>query len=325
MKYNQQITLKHLLINNEKFIGLQFHSNKVLDALIKELEGIQWNEEFNMYCVPNRKTSLDNIYSLFRGVAWINSQYFFQESRSKKLIETFDVSWYRKRTKSSNFKYCPESYLQKLELKKYSNNTVKSYVTCFEDFINYYKDRKIDDLDENDIRKYLQWLTQSKRSNSYINQSINSIKFYYEIVMGMPNRFYSIERPRKDKKLPVVLSKEDVKKLIEATNNMKHRCIVSLIYSAGLRRSELLNLKLDDIDSSRMLIHIKDAKGNKDRFTILSETTLNDLRSYYKEWKPKTYLFESPDGEMYSPNSVGKIISSAAIKAGIKKHVTPHT
>ncbi|GAA4281921.1 site-specific tyrosine recombinase/integron integrase [Gaetbulibacter aestuarii] len=325
MKYNQQITLKHLLINNEKFIGLQFHSNKVLDALIKELEGIQWNEEFNMYCIPNRKASLDNIYSLFRGVAWINSQYFFQESRSKKLKETFDVSWYRKRTKSLSFKYCPESYLQKLELKKYSNNTVRSYVTCFEDFINYYKDRQIDDLDENDIRKYLQWLTQSKRSNSYINQSINSIKFYYEIVMGMPNRFYSIERPRKDKKLPVVLSKEDVKKLIDATNNIKHRCIVSLIYSAGLRRSELLNLKLDDIDSSRMLIHIKDAKGNKDRFTILSETTLTDLRSYYKKWKPETYLFESPDGDMYSPNSVGKIISAAAKNAGIKKHVTPHT
>ena len=325
MKYNQQITLKHLLINNKRYIGLQFHSNKIIDALIKELDGIKWSDEFGMHYLPNSKSNLDSIYSLFRGVAWINSQYFFQESRSKNLKETFDVSWFRKRQKTSSFKYCPESYLQKLELKKYANSTVKTYVSCFEAFINYYEERELNDLNEIDIRKYLQWLAQSKRSNSYINQSINSIKFYYEIVMGMPNRFYSIERPRKHKKLPVVLSKEDIKKLIEATNNIKHRCIVSLIYSAGLRRSELLNLKISDIDSSRMLIHIKDAKGNKDRFTILSETVLKDLRIYYKEWKPKTFLFESRSRGIYSANSIGKIIAAAATKAGISKHVTPHT
>lgn len=325
MKYSQQITLKHLLIDNKKCIGLQFYSNKVINALIKELNGITWDDEFNMYYMPNNKVNLDAIYNLFRGIAWINSKYFFQESRSKQLSETFDVSWYRKRIRDNHFKLCPESYLQKLELKKYSNSTVKSYVSCFEEYINYYHDKDIDNLNENDIRLYLQWLVQNSRSNSYINQAVNSIKFYYEIVLGMPNRFYNIERPRKDKKLPIVLSKDNVKKIIEHTNNIKHRCIVSLLYSAGLRRSELLNLKLSDIDSSRMLVFIKDAKGNKDRYTLLSTNILNDLRLYYKEWKPTTYLFEGQKNEQYSAASVGKIVTEAAIKAGIKKRVSPHT
>lgn len=324
MKFSQQITLKHLLIDNKKCIGLQFYSNKVINAIIKELQSISWSDEFNMYYVPNTKNNLDRIYSLFRGVAWINSKYFFQQSRSKQLTETFDVSWFRNRERAPSYRFCPESYLQKLELKKYSNSTVKSYVSSFEDFINHYHDIVIDNLNENDIRLYLQLLIQNNRSNSYINQAINSIKFYYEMVLGMPNRFYSIERPKKERKLPIVLSKENVRKMIENTYNIKHRCIVSLLYSAGLRRSEILNLKLTDIDSSRMLVLVRDAKGKKDRYTLLSVKTLRDLRIYYKQWKPNIYLFESPNNDKYSPNSVGKIVSNAAIKAGIHKRVSPH-
>lgn len=325
MKFNQQITLKHLLIGNNKCIGLEFYSNKALNILVNELDAVAWSDEFNMHYLPNNKNNLDSIYNLFRGVAWINSKYFFQESRSKQLLETFDVSWFRNRKKHDGFRYCPESYLVKLELKKYSNSTVKSYVSAFENFINYYNETAIDELNENDIRQYLQWLVQKGRSKSYINQAINSIKFYYEIVLGMSNRFYNIERPRKDKKLPVVLSKVHVKKIIDNTNNLKHRCIVSLLYSAGLRRSELLNLKPTDIDSSRMLIFVRDAKGNKDRYTLLSSNTLRDLRQYYKAWKPSVYLFEGQKRDQYSANSVGKIINEAVIKAGIRKKVTPHT
>ena len=321
----QHITLKHLLIDNKKYIGLQFYSNKALNIIVKEIKDICWSDEFSMYYLPNNKNNLDAIYSLFRGIAWIDSQYFFQQSRSKQLTETFDVSWFRKRERAPHFRFCPESYLQKLELKKYSNNTVKSYVCCFEDFINYYRNIVINNINENDIRTYLQFLIQTNRSKPYINQSINSIKFYYEIVLGMPNRFYNIERPIKDKKLPIVLSKEHVLKLIENTNNIKHRCIVSLLYSAGLRRSELLNLKITDIDSSRMLINVRDAKGSKDRYSLLSKTALIDLRNYFKQWKPNIYLFESPNGGKYSPNSVGKIVTNAALKAGINKRVSPHT
>ncbi|GGW65716.1 site-specific recombinase XerD [Winogradskyella epiphytica] len=324
MKHSQHIQLKHLLIDNKRHIGLQFYTNKALEILVKELDSVQWSDSFNMYYIPNTKRHLDSVYRIFKGVAWIDSKYFFEKTRSKQLDEDFNIGWYKRRKHRLNYKYCPDSYVQKLELKKYSNNTVKSYIASFEDFINFYYNKEIDSLNEIDIRAYLTHLIEENRSNSYINVAINSIKFYYEIVKGMPNRLYMIERPRPEKKLPIVLSKEHVKRIIECTNNIKHRCIVSLLYSAGLRRSELLNLKLSHIDSSRMLIHVTDAKGNKDRYTLLSVNTLNDLRTYYKQWKPSDYLFESPTKGPYSANSVGKIVSDAAKKAGIKKRVSPH-
>ena len=140
----------------------------------------------------------------------------------------------------------------------------------------------------------------------------------------MPNRFYSIERPFKEVKLPKVLSQEEVKKIINATNNIKHRCIVGLLYSAGLRRQELLNLRIQDIDSKRMLVTIHQGKGKKDRITVLSEKVLEDLRLYFKEWKPTHYLFEGKPGEKYGRSSIGKIISRAASKSKISKVVTPH-
>ena len=324
MQLNKSITLKHLLINDKKQIGLQFSADKILIALTKELNGITWSNEFSIYYVQNSKSNIDKVFELFRGIAWINTQYFFEKSMSKNLNEVFDINWFRKRKRSPYYRLCPENYLRKLELKKYSNNTVKTYVSCFEKYINYYKDYNINALNENDIRAYLQLLINNKRSNSYINSTINSIKFYYEIVLGMPNRFYSIERPRREYKLPKVLPKEEVILLIENTNNLKHRCIVSLLYSAGLRRGELLNLKLNDIDSKRMVIRVLSAKGNKDRYTLLSNTALEDLRKYYKLWKPTNYLFEGVKKEKYSANSVGRIVANAAKKARIKNHVSPH-
>jgi integrase/recombinase XerD len=288
------------------------------------LPNILWNDEFKMYYVANNKANLDKVFELFRGVAWINSNYFFQRSRSKNLNEVFDVSWFRNRIRSPHYKFCPEEYLLKLELKKYSNNTVRMYVSCFERYINYYHDKDLESLNENDVRVFLQSLIQDNRSNSHINLSINSIKFFYEIVLGMPNRFYAIERPRRERKLPVVLSKEDVRLTIENTNNLKHKCIVSLLYSAGLRRNELLNLKLTDIDSKRMVIRVRDAKGNKDRYTLLGKSMLDDLRIYYKEYRPKIYLFEGKNEVKYNANSVFKIVSNAGLKAGIKIKVSPH-
>ena len=221
-------------------------------------------------------------------------------------------------------KTCPESYLAKLELKCYALNTVKTYVSCFEAFMNHFSNKELDELNENDIRGYLQKLIQEDCSHSYVNQAINSIKFYYEVVQEMPNRFYAIERPRVEEKLPQVLAKEEVLAMIQNTNNMKHRCVVSFLYSAGLRRSEVLNLEPQDIDSRRMVVRVKSGKGNKDRYSILSEKLLRDLRKYYVQWRPKKYLFEGPTGGKYSAESVVKIVKEAARKAGIKKNVTPH-
>lgn len=325
MKLNKHITLKHLLINNNKYIGLQFNSDKVLNSLVKDLNGLEWSNDYGMFCVPNNKTNLNAIFTLFKGIAWVNTNYFFDKSNSKQLDEKFDVQWFRNRKKSANYITCPESFLDKLEIKRYANNTVRSYVSCFERFINFYNHKEIDELNESDVREYIKSLVQNNWSNSYINQSINSIKFYYEVVLGMPNRFFKIERPRKEKKLPTVLSSSEVKYLINATSNIKHRCVISLLYSAGLRRSELLNLTLKDIDSERMLIKVVDSKGKKDRFTLLAKSTLEDLRTYYKEYRPQNYLFEGQNTEKYSATSVAQIIANAVAKTKIKKHVTAHT
>ena len=325
MSLSLHITLKHLLINNIPQIGLKFYANKTIQIRIKELEDVKWSKEFSMFYIFNSKENLNTIFNLFKGIAWIDTKYFFEKNKDKTLNESVDTSWVYNRKRKENYKFCPDNYLQKLELKNYAHNTIKTYVSCFERFMNYYSDQTINVLDENDIRNYLAFLIKTNRSDSYINQAINSIKFYYEIVLGLPNRFYNLERPRKSKKLPVVLSKEEVLSIISSTKNLKHKCIISLLYSAGLRRSELLNLKLTDIESNRMLIRVRDAKGNKDRYTILSKNILIDLRAYYKNYRPTNYLFEGQEKAQYSPNSVGNVVSNTAKRAGIKIPVTAHT
>ncbi|GAB1445341.1 MAG: site-specific integrase [Cyclobacteriaceae bacterium] len=319
------ITLRHYIINNEKCIGILFYPNKVIQALAKQLPQVKWSEEYQVVYIKNTHQNLDAIYSTFRGVAWINTRYFFK-NRPVNIQgnSNGDIRWAEDRILKVDYKRCPKEYLQKLELKKYSNNTIRSYVRCFEQYLNHYKDADPTELNELHIKEYLSTLIKKKVSNSYINQAINAIKFYYEIVLDMPNRFYDMERPIKEHKLPKVISKKEVLAIINNTANIKHKCIVALLYSAGLRRAELLNLKLTDIDSERMVIRIESAKGNKDRYSLLSHNVLEDLRIYFKQWRPQKYLFEGPGGTPYTGTSVEKIVKSAARKAGIFKPVSPH-
>lgn len=325
MDLKKHITLIHLSIDNKKYIGLKFRSDKVLERMVKALPEVSWNASLEIYCLLNTKEHVTLIFNHFRGIAWINSTYFFKKSHVKNLDEIFDVSWFRNRNLPQGYKCCPSSYLDKLELKGYANNTVKTYVSCFEKFLNYFPDTPISHLNEFQVREYLKYMVRNKASNSYINQSINSIKFYFEIVLDLPNQFYDIERPRRQRKLPVVLSPREIKMMITATHNLKHKCILGLLYSAGLRRSELINLKISDIDSERMVVKVNDAKGNKDRYTLLAKTVLEDLRLYYKQYKPNNYLFEGQTKDRYSASSIQNIINYSTQIAGIKKRVTAHT
>lgn len=320
----RNITLKHLLVDQKRCIGLQFYPDKVLNALIKSLPDLKWSDQFGMAYVPNTPKHFDAIFNTFKGVAWLNCAHF-SNKRAVTLNETApDISYFEKRTCKPDYRTVPKEFLQKLYIKKYSQNTVRIYVTLFERFINHYKDTPLLEITEKEIHDYLEKLVINKFSDSYINQAINSIKFYYEVVLGMPNMFYSIDRPQKAERLPEVLSKEKVLEMIRKTQNIKHKCIIKLLYSAGLRRSELLNLKIEDVDSDRMLIKVKSGKGNKDRHTILSKTLLDDLRIYYRLYKPKTFLFEGKDDKPYSATSITKIVKRAAKWAGVRKRVTPH-
>ncbi|MEP4534785.1 MAG: site-specific tyrosine recombinase/integron integrase [Cyclobacteriaceae bacterium] len=321
----RNITLKHLVINNERMIGIKFYPDKVIQALIKTLDKPRWSNKYGMVMVKNTSDNLNDIYQKFKGVAWVNSKHFFTNRPIHDGNEPLSVDDYRKRPPRPDWKYCPEAFYQKLEIRKYSLNTARVYIPMFERFINHYQeDDSLIALGENQINAYLQSLVASRKSDSYINQSINAIKFYYEVVLEMPNRFYSVERPFKREGLPKIISKESVLKMIESCSNIKHKCIISLLYSAGLRRAELLNLKISDIDSDRMTITVRQGKGNKDRVTLLSKRLLDDMRAYYKLHKPAVYLFEGPGQSSYSASSVGRIIHRAAKKAGIKKRVTPH-
>ena len=320
----KNIAMKHLLIDGKKQIGLKFYPDKVIHALVKELPNVAWSNQFGMVYIRNTSENFNLIFSLFKGVAWINLSSFSTKRNLTNENQLLSVDSYRKRKLAIGFTPCPEEFLQKLELKRYSMNTARTYIAMFERFINAHDETDLLCINEEQIRLYLQALVQEHRSDSYINQMINSVKFYYEVVMEMPNRFYSIERPRKKESLPKVISAEEVQMIINNTNNIKHRCIVSLLYSSGLRRGELLNLKMEDIDSKRMIIAVINGKGGKDRMTILSPSVLEILRIYYKAWSPKTYLFEGAKGEKYSATSVLRIIQKAAKVAGIKKRISPH-
>ena len=320
--YGQVITLKHLLINGERQIGLKFYPNQLIHKLVKTLPNPKWSKEFNMVYVPNTKDHLNQIFKTFKGLVWVNGQHFF--GNSLKTDRTPFTLPMHKKERPKDYRYCPDDYVRKLQINRYAENTARIYITCFEAFINYYKDQRLLDIDENDIRNYLQKLVYDGKSDSYLNQAVNAIKFYYEVVMEMPNRFYSIDRPRKKSALPKVLSKEEIKLLIEHASNIKNKCIIGLLYSAGLRRRELLHLKLTDIDSKRMIVTVREGKGGKQRQTILSPSVLQDLRAYYRQWRPRVYLFEGPQNVQYSPTSVQKVVKRAAQQAGIKKRVTPH-
>lgn len=308
-------------------IGLQYYPDKVIQALVKQLPDLKWSDEFMMAYVPYSKMHLDSIFRIFKGVVWVNGNHFFDRVNRGiyKNNAMLDFVNFKKRQIRGNYKKCPDSYLQKLSIRRYAKNTAKAYISSFEKFINYYADKPIDSLDEKDIYNYLNYMVKNSFSNSYINISINAIKFYYELVLGLPNRFYSIERPIKEKRLPTILTKQEVKAIINATNNLKHRCVISLLYSAGLRLGELLALKPEHIESKRMTIRIVQAKNNKDRLTLLSSQILEELRAYFRMYHPMNYLFEGMNGGQYSPTSVGTIIKRATKKAGIRKRVTAHT
>lgn len=218
-----------------------------------------------------------------------------------------------------------KKYKDLLIQKRYSQNTQNIYYSYFKDFCNYFQNENLENITTDQINSYILDPIKSKNiSISQQNQRINAIKFYYEKVLGREKQYYELHRPKKEHKLPKVLSKTEVKRIFDVTKNLKHKCILMLLYSAGLRRSELLNLDPTDIDSKRMIIRINGSKGKKDRISLLSDNLLNLLRQYYKEYRPQKYLFEGQNGGKYSPTSVANILKNVAIKAGIRKNVTPH-
>ena len=214
----------------------------------------------------------------------------------------------------------------KIISRRYSRHTYQIYMTMFKQFLGYCHPKPLNDIGQKEIRAYQYYLVSEKKvSGSYQNQSINAIKFYLEKVCGQDPKFYDLERPVKEEKLPEVLSQKEISAILNSFTNLKHKTIITFIYATGTRISEALSLKLSDIDSENMRVFIKGGKGKKDRITILSRYLLKLLREYYKAYRPKKYLFEGPSGKPYSASSTRKVFQRACKKAGTNRHVTVHT
>ena len=215
---------------------------------------------------------------------------------------------------------------KKIILKGYSAHTKRSYKAELISFLTYHRGQVIESLSKEQIETYIyQLITKYKISESRQNIAINAIKFYYEQVLQKDRSFYDLQRPKKSKTIPNVLSQKEVISLLSTPNNIKHKAILTVIYSAGLRISEVIRLRIEDIHSDEGFIFIKGAKGKKDRKTILSDHLLHILRRYYIMHKPAYWLFEGADGGQYSTTSINKIFRKAVTIAKINAWATPHT
>lgn len=306
-----------VLTRNQR-LKLIFGFNEALVKTIKQMPYWSWSQREKWWTIPFSDKLLEEIklISETEGLTFRFEEETYDKTKVPRKT-AFDVP---------NYKQAPESMILKLKELRYSERTIKAYKSLFEELINYYPTIEIDKIDEAKIVAFCQYLViERKVSISYQNQAINAIKFYYERVLGGQRKIYALQRPDKEKALPTVLNTDEIVKILQSADNLKHRAILTVIYSAGLRISELINLKIKDIDTERKQIKIEQSKGKKDRYTLLSAKTLDLLRTYFKEYHPKEYLFEGADGGPYSARSVQTFFKDICKLAGIKKKVSVHT
>ncbi|MFH1522467.1 MAG: site-specific tyrosine recombinase/integron integrase [Patescibacteria group bacterium] len=223
----------------------------------------------------------------------------------------------------------PIFYLeQEMRLRNFSRKTIKAYLYYNKELLKFASYKSPKEINRRDIKDYLDFLIRNNKSQSTINLAINAFKFYYNQIMQ--RKFFGkglgIKRPKKEKKLPTVLSKEEIARMINAVENLKHKLMIQILYSSGLRVSELVNLRINDIDFNRKILIIKGGKGKKDRITIISRIVLDNIQKYLREFQPLEYLFENYHaGGKLSTRSVQKVVTDTARIAGINKNVTAHT
>lgn len=213
-----------------------------------------------------------------------------------------------------------------MNYRRYSENTIKTYSDALEVFFRFFQNKNLESLTIEDIIQFNNdYILRKNLSSSYQNQVINAVKLFYRNRFNKTMEVDFIQRPRREKRLPNVLSKEDVKSILEAPTNLKHRAMLSLIYACGLRRSELLNLTLTDILTNRNLLFIRQSKGKKDRVVPIGNKLIEMLRDYYKAFKPKTWLFEGQfPSTKYSEKSLENVLKQSLTKTKISKKVSLH-
>ena len=268
------ITLCRARLDGNEVCLINFPFNKELIEILRSIRGSYWNPARQCWVMPYTNHHLDSlIMALNRG----DKYKIIKETRpvcsshghtvQKKILEK-----YQQTKEHKDEVKLPDGYLETLKRKRYSDHTIKTYVCYMKEFQIAFRDRKLKDISVRQINNYILELIEINAiSASQQNQRINAIKFYYEKVLGRTKEYYAIERPRKSRRLPQVLSEEEILSMIIACNNLKHKAIICTLYAAGLRRGELINLRKHDIQFDRKMLIVKGAKGNKDRTTMLSD------------------------------------------------------
>jgi integrase/recombinase XerD len=322
-----EIKLSRTKHKGQEVLLIKFPNIFELNEVAKTIEGATWSCTYSSFYVPNNSLSLKNIFAAFRGKAWVDAKEIFGET---DIIEALDNKYSEKVILTHEISH--ENAIQILALKnmmtsrRYSESTIRTYIANIEKFFRFYNDKKAEDITNEDLTRFNnEYILPNRYSATMQNQVVNALKLFYQITEKRKIHIEDIERPKRAKKLPNVLSKEEVTSILKAPVNLKHKAMLSMIYSCGLRRSELLNLIPTDVDSDRHLLIIRNAKGKKDRVVPLSEKTIELLRSYYKAYKPAYWLFEGQQkSEQYSETSLQDTFRSALNKAGIHKPATLH-
>lgn len=327
------LSLEALDHSGQRRIALRFPYDKEMIAIAKTI-GAQWSKSNKCWHVENGSASMKAIFAAYKGSAWVNADALFAKKESahrppaKRNPNTLTSK--APRTPEVPLSSAQAEALQrmqhKLEIARYSPRTIDTYLSATKKFFLHFPTKLPNDIRTEDIERYQHYMASERKvSNSTLNQVVNAVRYYYKDVLGDARRVKFIERPRRERKLPNVLSEKEVSALLKAVDNLKHRCILMLIYSAGLRLGESLALQRTDIIPERKQVLIRGAKGGKDRVSLLSDRILVQLSEYLHAYKPNNFLFESPDGGMYSATSVQMVFRRALKKAGITAPATVHT
>lgn len=321
----EKVILEPLIHREKKCIAFKHGISTKAYEIIRSLPGVLYTKTHGKWYLVNDKPSVFN--TIFE--AFNKEKIFVDYSalKSKSEVTTnLQVVAVPKELMSESHAQALKLMAQKLSLRGYSANTAKTYIEQFKLFLRFYSKYHPEELDEPEITNYLLYLIQKKKiSKSTQNQAINAIKFYYEKVLRQERKVYHLERPLKEKKLPLVLNQDEIISIFGALHNVKHSVMLMLIYSAGLRRSELINLRVGDLDMVRQIVFIRGGKGRKDRQSLLAKNLNPLLEQYLTEYKPRYWLFEGEKGEQYSESSLQKVFKQAVAKAGIKKKAHLHS
>ena len=297
-QHNMKWSAKPIVHKGEKRIGVYFEKNTNLIARIKQIEDARWSQQKTVWHIPDT-----------------------EENRIR-----FKITPLSQTIPSEEAQVQIEKFKQWMRSKRYSESTIVTYCEALKSFLLFYREKAIAAITNDDVIIYNNdYILKNNLSASYQNQIVNAIKLYFKTIQDTKIEVDKIPRPKRAKVLPNVLSKEEIKLILNAHSNLKHKMMLSMIYSCGLRCGELLALQPVHIDSKRNIVLLKNSKGKKDRIAPLSPKILEMLREYYTICKPTTYLFEGQTkGQPYDSRSLQLILKQALTKVNIKKPVTLH-